>query len=141
MLKISYIVVLVFFSSLVHAHTQPKCTLLAKAEGPASSRGDTKKIDIPYPQVNSEQVILVFKKAVERGELKLFEMTVAFSALKPQQVEYTYKIGKKEPTVKVYSLLTKPIPLPDMPDILIEGVTVIMDRDGHILEAIVHCHH
>ena len=68
-------------------------------------------------------------------------MTVAFSALKPQQVEYTYKIGKKEPTVKVYSLLTKPIPLPDMPDILIEGVTVIMDRDGHILEAIVHCHH
>lgn len=139
MLKYCYIVVLIFFSSLVQA--QPKCVLLAKMEESSSARADTKKIDMPYPQVDSEEVVRIFKKAVERGELKLFEMTVAFSALKPQQVEYTYKIGKKEPTIKVYSLLTKPMPLPDMPDILIEGVTVILDKDGHILEAIAHCHH
>ncbi|WP_455200932.1 hypothetical protein [Kaarinaea lacus] len=141
MLKFYIAVVLIFFSTLGHATAQPQCFLLAKLEKPPSSRSDTKNIKIPYPQVDSAQVVQVFKKAVERGELKLFEMTVAYSALKPQHVEYTYRIGEKEPTVKVYSLLTKPMPLPEMPDILIEGVTVILDINGQILEAIAHCHH
>lgn len=141
MKKIFVTVALIFFTSLVHANVAIKCISLAKVEGPTSSRAKTKKVEIPYPQVDSEQVVRIFMQAVERGELKLFDTTVAFSALKPQHVEYTYKIGEKEPTVKVYSLLTKPMPLPDMPDILIEGVTVILDKDGQILEAVVHCHH
>ena len=61
--------------------------------------------------------------------------------LKPQQVEYIYKIGEQKPIVKVYSLLDKPLPLPTMPDIRVAGVTVILDAKGHIIEAVVHCHH
>lgn len=144
MIKIIFTIVLICFNSLLHAHMPAECSSLAKTEGPASSWADTKadnRVDIPYPEINTEQVIQVFRKAVERGELKLFEMSVAFSALKPQRVEYIYKIGVKEPTIKVYSLLSKPMPLPAMPDILIDGVTAILDKDGRILEAIVHCHH
>ena len=138
--KYCCIVVLMLFSSLVHAHIPAECRPLAKLEEPVSSRTETTKLDIPYPQVNTGLVVQVFRKAVERGELKIFEVTVAFTALKPQQVEYIYKIGAKEPIMKVYSLLKKPMPLPTMPDILVEGVTVILDADGHILEAIAHCH-
>jgi hypothetical protein len=144
MIKIVFAIALLCFSSLLHARMPAECISLAKMEEPVSSLADTKadkRMYLPYPEINTEQVIQVFRKAVERGELQLFEMSVAFSALKPKRVEYTYKIGVKEPTIKVYSLLSKPMPLPAMPDILIEGVTVILSKDGRILEAIVHVHH
>ena len=86
-------------------------------------------------------MVEVFKKAVERGELNLFEIIVAFSALEPLRVEYIYYVGEQQPTVKFYSQLKKPIPLSNIPDILIQGVSVIMGKDGRILEAIAHRHH
>ena len=141
MLKYCHLLVLILFSSVVQAHLNPECTSRVHFKGSTSSLPNNTNTKIPYPQINTELVVQIFKKAVERGELKLFEVPVSFAELKPQQVEFTYTIGKEQPIVKVYSLLIKSMPLPAMPDIHIEGVTVILDEDGHILEAIAHSHH
>ena len=112
MFKYCHLLVLILFSSVVQAHLNPECTSRVHFKGSTSSLPNNTNTKIPYPQINTELV-----------------------------VEFTYTIGKEQPIVKVYSLLIKSMPLPAMPDIHIEGVTVILDEDGHILEAIAHSHH
>ena len=128
---------MLIFCAPVQANSQSHNYFLVKMDQPVESQ----QTELIYPSVNAEQVIEIFRAAVNRGELQLFEQQIAFSMLKPQQVEYIYKIGEQKPIVKVYSLLDKPLPLPTMPDIRVAGVTVILDAKGHIIEAVVHCHH
>ncbi|WP_455196994.1 hypothetical protein [Kaarinaea lacus] len=135
------ILFILFICAPVQANSQSQNYFLVKMDQPVESQSESKQTEIFNPSVNTEQVIEIFRAAVNRGELQLFEQKIAFSTLKPQQVEYIYKIGEQKPIVKVYSLLNKPLPLPSMPDIRVEGVTVILDAKGHIIEAVVHCHH
>jgi len=114
--------------------------LLVKKDQSAGSQKESVQTEIRYPKTNTEQIAEIFKAAVNRGELKLFEAPVAFSELKPQHVEYLYQFGKAVPTVKVYSLLNKSLPLPAMPEIHIKGVTVILNAKGHIIETVMHTH-
>jgi hypothetical protein len=139
--KYLHVFLLAFYCVTAQATTQPERCFLVKLDQPVESHTESTTTDILSPQVNPDKVIEIFNAAVSRGELKLFEQQIGISALKPQRVEYIYQVGEQKPTVKVYSLLDKPMPLPAMPEIRIEGVTVILDARGHIIEAVVHCHH
>ena len=140
MYKFLYLVLVSLIGVSVHAETLTTCCLMAKLEQDTATQTESAPGEIPHPQINIDEVIGIFKVAVNRGELILFEKQIAYSNLKPQHVEYIYKIGETKPTIKVYSLLNKSMPLPAMPDIHVEGVTVILDAKGHIIEAVVHCH-
>ncbi|WP_455206488.1 hypothetical protein [Kaarinaea lacus] len=140
MYKFLYLVLVSLIGVSAYAETLTTYCLLAKLEPGTATQTESAPGEIPYPQINTDEVIGIFKAAVNRGELILFENQVAYSNLKPQHVEYIYKIGETKPTIKVYSLLNKSMPLPAMPDIHVEGVTVILDAKGHIIEAVVHCH-
>jgi hypothetical protein len=135
------IVLLALCSVSTQAEILTGSHIMVKMERPLDSLPESSQSDILYPSVNTQRIIEVFKAAVDRGELQLFEQTVEFSALRPQQVELTYKVGEEKPTIKVYSMLNKAIPLPAMPDMRVEAVTVTLDGKGRIIEAVVHVHH
>ena len=94
---------------------------------------------IPFPRINAKSVFRVFLEAVDNGQLILFDMHIDRSMINPEHVEYIYTLENHVPTVKVYSTLTTSIPLPIMPDMQIVGVSAVLDREGRIIEAIVHC--
>jgi hypothetical protein len=139
--KYFFIFTFIVTGAFSHADTLNGSRFLVKTGLPTGSQSESVQIEIPYPKTNTEQIAQIFKAAVNRGELKLFEATIAFSELKPQHVEYVYRFGETIPTVKVYSLLNKSLPFPAMPEVHIEGVTVILDAKGHIIEAVMHSHY
>ena len=94
---------------------------------------------IPHPHIDVRHVVSVFLDSVEKGELIIFEMRIDKSIIKPERVEYIYKLTDRTPTVKVYSTLTKPIPVPALPDVPIKGVSAVINQEGRIIEAVVHC--
>jgi len=135
------VILLALYSVSTQADTLTGNFYTVKMEPPLESLPAPSESDVPCPTVDTQKIIEVFKAAVNRGELELFEQTISFSALRPQQVEYTYKVGEEKPTIKVYSLLNKAIPLPAMPEMRVEAVTVTLDHKGRIIEAVVHVHH
>lgn len=139
--KFLSIILLALCSVSTQAETLTGSYFMVKMERPLDSQPEPSQSDILYPYVNTQKIIEVFKAAVNRGELELFEQTIEFSALRPQQVEFTYKVGEEKPTIKVYSMLNKSMPLPAMPDMRVEAVTVTLDEKGRIIEAVVHVHH
>ena len=58
-------------------------------------------------------MIDVFFKAMDRGELIVFEQQIDESILIPLRVEYVYELNGSQPTVKIYSEIKKIIPVPD----------------------------
>ncbi|WP_455220256.1 hypothetical protein [Kaarinaea lacus] len=141
MTKYLYIILFVLCSVSTQADTLTGNYFSVKMEQPLDSPPEPSELECLYPAVDTQKIIKVFKAAVNRGELELFEQTITFSALKPQQVEYTYKVGEEKPTIKVYSLLNETIPLPAMPAMRVEAVTVTLDHKGRIIEAVVHVRH
>ena len=96
---------------------------------------------IPYPRINVKDIFRVFFKAVEKGELIIFDRVIDKTKVNPEYVEYIYMPDDLLPTVRVYSSILESIPLPTMPEIQIQGVSAIMDQQGRIIETIVHCGH
>ena len=94
---------------------------------------------IPYPLLNVRQVFDIYLKAVDDGQLIAFTILFDRSMIEPQLVEYIYTLESDFPTVKVYSNLTSPVPLPIRPDMVIIGISSIMNPDGNIVQSIVHC--
>jgi len=94
---------------------------------------------IPHPQIKVERVVEVFLEAVEKGGLVLFNTRIDPSIIKPERVEYIYRLKTSMPVVKVYSELTEEISMPAMPGIPIQGVSAILNREGKIIETEVHC--
>ncbi|HYA37751.1 MAG TPA: hypothetical protein VEI74_05715 [Candidatus Methylomirabilis sp.] len=116
----------------------------AKSDAVGAARTDTREGGIsypriPYPQINPRLVVDVFLEAVDRGELIVFKKRISRSMLEPERVEYIYALDDHAPTVKVFSALKKPFPFPDMPEVLVEGITGALDWNGHITESTVHC--
>ena len=97
------------------------------------------KPEVPYPDVNVIEVFNVFLRAVDDGQLKLFDKTLSRDMVVPLRVEYVYTAELPYPVVKVYSELKKPMPLPTMPDANIIGVSGVMDFSGNIIETTAHC--
>jgi hypothetical protein len=108
-----------------------------------TSRGSDQKITgnsvVPYPDIDPDQVIKVYLEAVGRGELMIFEKRITRSMLKPERVEYVYTLDSRLPRVSVFSTLTVSLPFPDMPDLLVEGVTGFLDWKGRITDSTIHC--
>lgn len=108
-----------------------------------TSRGGDPKITgnsvVPYPDIDPGQVIKVYLEAVGRGELMIFEKPITRPMLKPERVEYVYTLDSRLPRVSVFSTLTVSLPFPDMPELLVEGVTGFLDWKGRITDSTVHC--
>jgi hypothetical protein len=112
---------------------------LAKMDTPGNQSEYGSQTDMPYPNVNVDEVFNIFLHAVDRGQLKLFDKTLSRDMLKPLRVEYVYTSESPYPMVKVYSALKEPMPLPSMPEANIIGVSAVMDASGNILETAAHC--
>jgi len=113
--------------------------LLAKLERQGFQSEIPTETVLPYPKINVREVFGIFLKAVDLGQMQLFDKTLTREMLHPLKVEYIYTPEDLYPTVNVYSELLKPIPLPAMPDVYIMGVSGIMDVSGNITESIAHC--
>ena len=111
---------------------------LAKLDYPGKQTARSKS-EVPYPDVNVIEVFNVFLRAVDDGQLKLFDKTLSRDMVMPLRVEYVYTAELPYPIVKVYSELKKPMPLPTMPDANIIGVSGVMDFSGNIIETTAHC--
>jgi len=85
-----------------------------------------------------KEIIDVFLKAVDRGELIVFEQTIDKSILIPLRVEYIYKLDGSQPTVIIYSEIKKLIHIPEHEGIRLRGISTILDSVGHIIEIRVH---
>ncbi len=99
----------------------------------------TSQTVVPYPKINVSEIFGIFFRAVDLGQLRLFDKTLTRDMLTPLKVEYIYTLDDPYPSVKVFSVLQDPIPLPAMPDAYIMGVSGIMDVHGNIVESIAHC--
>ena len=85
-----------------------------------------------------KEIIDVFLKAVDRGELIVFEQTIDKSILIPLRVEYVYELNGSQPTVKIYSEIKKLIRIPGHEGIRLRGISAIIDGVGHIVEIRAH---
>lgn len=80
----------------------------------------------------------LFKDAVERGELVVFQQRIAYSMITPKLVEYVYDLEQRVGEIRVFSLLVEPMAIPNMPGTKIHGLHSILSVDGRILETTAH---
>lgn len=84
------------------------------------------------------EIIEIYLRAVDRGELVVFERKFNKSMLVPVSVEYVYELESATSRVKVYSELKEPVPVPGQEDCKLRGVSAILDERGRILETEAH---
>lgn len=84
------------------------------------------------------KVIDMFFKAVDRGELIVFDKKIDKSMLIPIQVEYVYELNSAVPKIKVYSDFKKPFPVQGQRNCKIRGVSATLDEEGLIIETETH---
>lgn len=128
---------LLMFASLAHATVE--CVPASPAAPQGRAVEPTAAATIPYPAIDPQQVVDVFMAAVDRGELVVFGVPLAASALDPRQVEYLYGLEGRLPTVRVHAVLDPPFPVPGVPEAQAIAVTGTLDWSGTIIDAIVHC--
>ena len=83
-------------------------------------------------------IIELYLKAVNNGELMIYDRKLDQSMITPIRVDYKYELKNPILIVQVYSELVQPIPVPDMEDCQIHGLSSIIDTDGHITETRAH---
>lgn len=83
-------------------------------------------------------VVELYLKAIDRGELVLFEQVLERAMLTPSHVEYVYDLNSPVPTVKVYSILAEPLPVPGHEAYEIRGITSTLNAQGAIVETRAH---
>jgi hypothetical protein len=84
------------------------------------------------------EVIGIYLKAVDRGELIVLDRKLKRTMLIPIRVEYVYELDSAIPRIKVYSKLKQPIPVPEQGTCKIKGVSAILDHNGRIIETEAH---
>lgn len=84
------------------------------------------------------KIINVFLRAVNRGELIIFNQILDESMLIPLRVEYIYELDSKNQSVKVYSELMQPLPVPSGQTLIFHGVSAVLNAKGHIIEVEAH---
>lgn len=112
---------------------------LAKLDSVNKQAGQGIQTEVPYPNVDVIEVFNVFLRAVDRGQLILFDESLSREVVMPTRVEYIYTAELPYPIVTVYSELKKPMPIPSMPDVNIIGISGVMDLSGNIVETTAHC--
>ena len=84
------------------------------------------------------EIIEIYFKAVNRGELIVFDRKLEKSMLIPVRVEYVYELSSVIPVVKVYSKLKQPLFVPGQDSCKLLGVSAILNDDGSIIETEAH---
>ena len=85
----------------------------------------------------AETIVREYLDAVDRGELRTFDRTLARSEIIPLKVEYSYQIASGTMEIKVYSNLKEPVAVPNQPGAEVRGICSIMD-DGKIVQTESH---
>jgi hypothetical protein len=85
-----------------------------------------------------QEIIESYLKAVDRGEMVVFNTVLNKSMLVPVSVEYVYELDGSVPGIKVYSKLKQPMPVPGQQGCELRAVSAILDADGHIIETEAH---
>lgn len=137
-MKLLLILVCLSASSALYTKSV-SATNLVKLEVNESSPEKESQAALPYPQIDINRVFEIFLRAVDLGQMRLFDQTLSREMLRPLQVEYIYTPEDPYPLVKVFSSLVEPLPLPNMPDVYVRGVSGVMDINGNIIESIAHC--
>lgn len=96
----------------------------------------------PYPVEHEfdepREVVQTYLKAVERGELVVFEQIIDIAMLIPVRVEYVYELANAKPRIKVYAEFKQPMPVPGQSDCQVRGVSAVLDDAGSIVEVEIH---
>ena len=85
-----------------------------------------------------KKIVEIYLEAVKRGELKIFDRVLDESMLIPSKVEYVYELDSTRKTIRVYSKLKQPMPLPGRQDCKVRAVSSTLDGDGHIVDTEAH---
>ncbi|NNL07089.1 MAG: hypothetical protein HKO86_05135 [Gammaproteobacteria bacterium] len=85
-----------------------------------------------------QEIIESYLRAVDRGEMVVFDTVLDKTMLVPVSVEYVYELDNPTPKIKVYSKLKQSMPVPGQQDCELRAVSAILDADGHILETEAH---
>jgi len=88
-----------------------------------------------------QEVVELYLKAVDRGELIVFGRTLNKSMLVPVSVEYVYELNNAIPKIKVYSKLKQSMPVPGQQGCKLRAFSATLDADGHIIQAEAHIWH
>jgi len=116
-------------------------TLLALFLGGASSYGHIVEVqrDCIEPELHEPtKIVEIYLKAVNRGELKVFDNVLDESMLIPSRVEYIYELNSVDPIIRVYSKLKQPMPMPGQQGCKLRAVSSTLDGDGRIIETEAH---
>lgn len=84
--------------------------------------------------IQPHTAVEIFLKAVERGELVVFNQEITNSLLVPVRVEYIYELDSLIPKIEIYSKLKKPIEIPDNANFKVHGISAVIDLHGTIIE-------
>ena len=84
------------------------------------------------------EVVDIYFKAIDKGELVAFDTTLTKDMLIPVSVEYVYLLNSTAPRIKVFSKLKQPLPVPGQQDCELRAVSSTLDSEGHIIETEVH---
>ena len=137
-MKIILLLVCLSVCSAINNESEAAATLVKLDINETASEVES-EIMVPYPKIDVNRVFELFLRAVDMGQLQVFDKTLSREMLRPLQVEYVYTQDDPYPLVKIFSILEEPLSLPSVPDMQIMGVIGVMDVHGNIIESIVHC--
>jgi hypothetical protein len=97
----------------------------------AASEGKTPR----HPVIDSGRLIDVYYKAVDRGELRVFDMVIPRKHIKPVEITYSYDLRGYQNTVLVIAKTTKRIICPTSKHFYIDSITARLNDKGKIIES------
>jgi hypothetical protein len=91
-------------------------------------------IDPSQPAIEDpDRLVDAFLKAVDRGELTIYGLTLTRERINPTQVEYVYDLLSRKTKLRIHATLKEPLRLPDQPGCRILCISAEME-DGRIVE-------
>lgn len=90
------------------------------------------------PQMSGvDAVLTAYLVAVDRGELWSFSRRLDRNDITPARIQYDYSILDGTMATRVYSVLKKPMPVPEQPEYEVVGVCSLV-KEGRIVETESH---
>ena len=95
-------------------------------------------IDSTMPKCdNPDTIIYGFLKAVDHGDLVIFDRKLDRTMIIPTRVEYVHELSKRTTRVKIFSNLKEPMTVPSQIDFQVSEVAVVMEG-GKIIQTESH---
>lgn len=87
-------------------------------------------------RIESRILVNLFLDSVDEGQLELFGQTLTRADLKPVSVSHKYLLEEDKLIVNIECDLLKPVPVPQMPELTVQSLTVVTDDYGNIIQLI-----